>query len=315
MAATTEQAAAQTAETAKKQTRKATKRVEGAAKNAATTATATTKPTTKRTTKRTAGATTSAAAATASAAKRATKRAAAATKDAATSAATATERAATTAKRATSTVAKQTPTTSTTRTTSTTGTTSAAPTMTVTEAIAANKPTIGAVADRASAATGNMFETAAAKATAVIESFPSIDFTNLDRDSLKQLDPRKIEWNKIERPQFDRQKLLDAVRDAAYVTVGFGVLAVQRAQVQRRELAAAISDRFGANRHQVEQMIAAFETRLTKIDDAVEARVDHALGMIGERLPDQAETLLHQVNSVAKTARRQVRGMLLSNAA
>ncbi|MCU1503302.1 MAG: hypothetical protein JWM12_2656 [Ilumatobacteraceae bacterium] len=159
-----------------------------------------------------------------------------------------------------------------------------------------------------------LVETAAAKATEALKSFPSIDFSNFDLDTLKQLDPRKIEWSKIERPEVDGQKLLGAVRDAAYVTVGFGVLAVQKAQVRRRELATTISERFGVNKQQVEDAIAAFEARLTKFDQAVEASVDHAVGIIGERLPDQAEMFLNQVNSVAKTARRQVRGLLSSAA-
>jgi hypothetical protein len=174
-------------------------------------------------------------------------------------------------------------------------------------------------AEHAPAAKPTVAETAAAKATAALKSFP-IDFSKFDVETLRQLDPRKIDWSKIdwssiERPDLDRQKLLGAARDAAYVVVGFGVLAVQRAQVRRRELADSISERFGANRKQVEDLIAGFETRLTNIDDAVEARLDHAIEMIGERLPDPAETLLNQVHNVAKTARRRARGMLLTNAA
>jgi len=170
-------------------------------------------------------------------------------------------------------------------------------------------------AEKASSGLSDVFETAAAKATEALKSFPTIDFSNFDLESLKQLDPRKIEWRKIEVPNLDRHKLVEAVRDAAYVTVGFGVLAVQQAQVRRRELAAAIGDRLGSNKEQVDKVVTEIESRLAKIDDAVEARVDHAIGIIGERLPDQAELLLKQVNSVAKTARRQVRGLLLASAA
>ena len=112
----------------------------------------------------------------------------------------------------------------------------------------------------------------------------------------------------------DGQKLLGAARDAAYVMVGFGVLAIQKAQVRRRELASSIGDRFGANKQQVEELIAAFESRLTRFDDAVEARVDQAVERLAQRLPDQAELLLNQVHSVAKTARQQVRSLLRSAA-
>jgi hypothetical protein len=161
----------------------------------------------------------------------------------------------------------------------------------------------------------SFLDNAAAKATEALKSLPTIDFSNFDLDTLKQLDPRKIEWSKldisnIEMPDLDRDKLFGAVRDAAYVMVGFGVLAFQQAQVRRREMADAIGDRFGSNRKQMEELIATYEARLTKLDEAIEARVDHAVGLLGERLPDQAETLLYQVNSVAKSARKQMRGLL-----
>lgn len=173
---------------------------------------------------------------------------------------------------------------------------------------------VKAAAEQILTATGSVAETAAARATAALKSFPSIDFSNFDVDTLKQLDPRKIDWSKIEIPEIDRHKLLGATRDAAYVMVGFGVLAVQRAQVRRREFADTISNRFGSNKQQVEDLVAAFEARITKLDDAIESRVDHAVAMFGDRLPDQAELLLNQAHSVAKTARKQVRG-LISNAA
>jgi len=173
---------------------------------------------------------------------------------------------------------------------------------------------VTAAAEQIQAATGSVADTAAARATAALKSFPSIDFSNFDIETLKQFDPRKIDWSSIEIPDLDRQKLLGAVRDAAYVMVGFGVLAVQRAQVRRREFADTISNRFGANKQQVEDLIASFEARITKLDDAVETRVDHAVSMLGNRLPDQAELLLNQVHSVAKTARKQVRGLISSAA-
>ena len=58
------------------------------------------------------------------------------------------------------------------------------------------------------------------------------DFSSLDAGKLADLD----------------DKLIAAVRDAAYITVGFGVLAVQQAQVRRRELVKSLSDRFGTSR-------------------------------------------------------------------
>src|SRR6476619_6013776 len=158
-------------------------------------------------------------------------------------------------------------------------------------------------ATTAAAKEQSFVETAAAKAEEALKSFPTVDLTKLDLDSLKQLDPRNIDFSKLdprnaEMPEFDMHKLVEAVRDAAYTIVGFGVLAVQRAQVQRREFAETISARFVTNRKQVEELIASFESRITKFDEAIEARIDEAVKTIGPKLPEQAETVLNQVHSV-----------------
>ena len=60
-------------------------------------------------------------------------------------------------------------------------------------------------------------------------TFPSFDFSGLDANKLAGLD----------------EKVVAAVRDAAYVTIGFGVLAFQQAQVRRREVVQNLADRFG----------------------------------------------------------------------
>src|SRR6478735_3807849 len=126
----------------------------------------------------------------------------------------------------------------------------------------------------------------------------------------KKTAAKRTATRKVAVPEFDVHKLVEAVRDAAYTIVGFGVLAVQRAQVQRREFAETISARFGTNRKQVEELIASFEGRIIKFDEAIEARIDEAVKTIGPKLPEQAETVLNQVHSVAKSARQQVRSLL-----
>lgn len=74
------------------------------------------------------------------------------------------------------------------------------------------------------------------------------------------------------------------LKDAAYVTVGLGVLGIQQAQVRRREL-----------RHQVERGVAATRGQL---------------GQLGERVPDQARDLLGQVTVVAREVPGQVRALV-----
>ncbi len=161
----------------------------------------------------------------------------------------------------------------------------------------------------------SFIDAAAAKAEAAIKSLPTVDFTKFDLEALKQLDPRNIDLSKldprnVERPDVDVSKLVEAARDAAYTIVGFGVLAIQRAQVRRQEMAETISTRFGTDRQQIEELISSFESRLNAFDDAVEARIDALVGKVGPNLPESAESVLNQVHSVAKSARKQVRSLM-----
>lgn len=136
---------------------------------------------------------------------------------------------------------------------------------------------------------------------ATLPHFPGIDLSALDAGKLAGLD----------------DTLVAAVRDAAYITIGFGVLAVQQAQVRRREIVQALANRFGTGRTQIEEMLTGIEARLTTLDghlDALDAKLDTAVGKIEGRLPDQAAAVVGQAHDLAKAARKQVRG-LLRNAA
>jgi hypothetical protein len=65
------------------------------------------------------------------------------------------------------------------------------------------------------------------------------------------------------------ERILAAVRDAAYVTVGLGVIAVQQTEARRKELVHAIAERFDANRVQVEELLSTVETQLRKVEAQV----------------------------------------------
>lgn len=108
-------------------------------------------------------------------------------------------------------------------------------------------------------------------------TFPSLNFSKLDLSAL--------DLSKLDIPGVDTDKVLAALRDAAYVTIGFGVLAVQQAQVRRRETVAALS-----------------------------TRVDAAVEQFEARLPEQAGALVGQAHELAKAARKQVRGLIASAA-
>lgn len=132
---------------------------------------------------------------------------------------------------------------------------------------------------------------------AKLPDFPSIDFSGLDAGKLADLD----------------DKLVAALRDAAYITIGFGVLAVQQAQVRRREVVKALAHRFGSSRAQLDEVLADIEAQLSKLDerfDAIDGKLDAAVEKFEERLPDQAAALVGQAHDLAKAARRQVRGLI-----
>lgn len=166
---------------------------------------------------------------------------------------------------------------------------------------------------------------------ATFPTFPAIDLSKFDltkldvskfdfsKFDLTKLDLTKLDLNMptIDIPGVDGEKLAAALRDAAYITIGFGVLTFQQAQVRRREIVASLSTRFGASKTQVDELLAKVEARLGSLDtrvDAFEAKLDVAVDKLEQRLPDQAAALLGQAHDVAKAARKQVRG-LVRNAA
>ncbi|MBK5331034.1 MAG: hypothetical protein JJD93_03635 [Ilumatobacteraceae bacterium] len=66
---------------------------------------------------------------------------------------------------------------------------------------------------------------------------PAIDFSRLDVNALLDKLP------KIDLPAIDTAKLTAAVRDAGYIAVGLGVVAVERAQARGNELTTIVNDR------------------------------------------------------------------------
>jgi hypothetical protein len=115
-------------------------------------------------------------------------------------------------------------------------------------------------------------------------------------------------------PTFTRETLPQAIarlaKDVVYVTVGFGVLAVQRAQVQRREMCQQVSDQIDAGKGQVEQISKTVEAQFKSFDErltAVETRIDALLDQVQDRLPEQAQEIMTQARDAARTMRKQLR--------
>ena len=142
--------------------------------------------------------------------------------------------------------------------------------------------------------------------------FPSVDFSKLDLNALRNIDLSKYVPTNIDLKSIEPGTFAAALRDAAYITVGFGVVAIEQAQTRRRQLVTALGERFGASKSQVEMLLSTFEARIGRIDeqvDAIEAQIDTLATKFEGILPDQAGALLGQARELGKGARKQVRGL------
>jgi hypothetical protein len=114
------------------------------------------------------------------------------------------------------------------------------------------------------------------------------------------------------------------LRDAAYVGIGFGVLAFQKAQVQRVELQKRLESSvgeakggFGKLNEDVQDRLKLVEERLEALGKQVDAaaddfeeRLDKALDEVQERLPEQVKELFGKARAAGKDARAQVRQLV-----
>jgi ElaB/YqjD/DUF883 family membrane-anchored ribosome-binding protein len=103
--------------------------------------------------------------------------------------------------------------------------------------------------------------------------------------------------------QITLDDLQKTARDSFYVTVGLGVIAFQKAQVQRQELRKQFEGGVGGAHQTVSESVKTVEERL----EAVEQRIDDVLDDVEQKLPTQARVVMAQARSVAKDARQQLR--------
>jgi hypothetical protein len=108
--------------------------------------------------------------------------------------------------------------------------------------------------------------------------------------------------------------LANLMKDAVYVTVGFGVLATQKLQSQRGDFKERVDAQIDAGKVQFakasqgfETQLATFEKRLTEM----ETRFDVVLDKVETALPGQARDAMKQAREAAKTTRDQVRGFVM----
>jgi hypothetical protein len=125
-------------------------------------------------------------------------------------------------------------------------------------------------------------------------------------------------------PEINVDDVTKFVKDAAYIAIGFGVLTVQKAQVQRRELTGTLRtqadearDQFGKLTDDTvagwEKLSETVEDRFKLIEERVsdiEERVEAALDDVEAKLPGQAAELVKQARAAARDARGQVRSIV-----
>ncbi|HLH46696.1 MAG TPA: hypothetical protein VKV25_06010 [Acidimicrobiales bacterium] len=110
-----------------------------------------------------------------------------------------------------------------------------------------------------------------------------------------------------------------ALREGAYVAVGLGVLAFQRTQVRRRELAEQLGgDRIGQQLNevagQVGTNVAAARAHVVELVKAVDEwtvpgrhQLDEQLDAVAGRLPEPARDVLHTVRGAVAGSEARLR--------
>lgn len=153
-------------------------------------------------------------------------------------------------------------------------------------------------------------------ATHPFSTFPSIDFSKLPKFDLTKFDITTFDLTTFD-PQAVITSAKDTARDAAYITVGLGVLGYQKAQVRRREFAKALTDQFSTGRAQIDEVVDVVEARLAALEPqlvAFEGKLEAAVGNLEKRLPEPVGALLNTAHTTAKSARKQVRDLISSPA-
>jgi hypothetical protein len=96
--------------------------------------------------------------------------------------------------------------------------------------------------------------------------------------------------------------LTKTLKDAAYITVGLGVIGFQKAQVRRQEL-----------RKQLESQLTDTRQSVTKLAKDIEGRFEPVIEQIEGRLPGQARDIVKQARSAAKDVQDQLLALVSRN--
>ncbi len=112
--------------------------------------------------------------------------------------------------------------------------------------------------------------------------------------------------------RFSVDDVANLARDAAYVGVGLGVLAFQRAQVQRKELRRSTSTQLTDAKQTVTRLVGQVDDRVRMVEErleAVEEQLDATIDRVESRLPDPVADASRNARAAARAARTQVRAL------
>jgi hypothetical protein len=112
------------------------------------------------------------------------------------------------------------------------------------------------------------------------------------------------------------ETVADTVRDAFYVSVGAGLIAFQKLQVQRQELTKSLTAQLTEARGtaqgsldtakgQVESVSELFEARVKVLEErlsGIEGRLESVLAQIEDKLPEQARDLVKTARDLVARA-------------
>ena len=105
----------------------------------------------------------------------------------------------------------------------------------------------------------------------------------------------------------------DTLKDAAYVTVGFGVLGFQKAQVRRVELTKQIEEQVKTLEAQVAEgrkSVAGFASQLEEFVAPVRTQIETQLDTLEAALPATVADIVKQARTVAHQTEGNVRKTL-----
>ncbi len=100
--------------------------------------------------------------------------------------------------------------------------------------------------------------------------------------------------------------LTETLKDAAYVTIGFGVLGFQKAQVRRQELKKQFGAQVAAGRKNVAELATQLDAYVAPVRSQVESRLDEVEGA----LPAAAQELMKSVRAAWTDQERFLRDRL-----